>query len=343
VSAIGEWGESLPSAPIITYVESPSNVNLRWNVVPGAYGYNIYRNATASGDGGAVYLLAETVTRTHVDNGGTVDTTIAPLPAGSLSLFSAESDLITPREGGAGTALAITGTKVRQFVYIFGGRSTSAAVTTYLSDGEVAEVLSDGSLSPFGLLGESMTSPRAFFRLVSNLGQDGFIGPSSDPGEGPLETGGEVGDLMLIAVQGDDIYDEGTNTNAGLMSTEITRIQKENGSITEWTAQDFLLTGKAAHGMGAELFFDHLFIFSGVNGETLADGPDPDNAAPKRLFFDEDGTDDTAIIDDLQASGSKFVVLRSYYGMVRLNGYIYALGGHDNGTGPLASVERCLQ
>jgi hypothetical protein len=124
---------------------------------------------------------------------------------------------------------------------------------------------------------------------------------------------------------------------------EITRIIKETGAINPWTAQDFLLTGKAAHGMGAELFFDHLFIFGGVDGETLADGPDPANAAPKRIAFMEDAASDAEILDNLQSmSNANFITLRSYYGMVRLNGYIYALGGNDS-NGPIASVERCLQ
>ena len=116
---------------------------------------------------------------------------------------------------------------------------------------------------------------------------------------------------------------------------------KCDGAIDPWTAQDFLLTGKSAHGMGAELFFDHLFIFSGVDKETYAGGPDPSNSAPKRLVFDDTLADDL-ILDDLQASGSQFERDRSYYGMVRLNGYVYAVGGND-GTVAVTSIERCLQ
>jgi hypothetical protein len=344
VSAIGPWGESLPSETVMVYLEG-GTIGIVWNPVPGATAYNVYRNIDALGNGGEVRLMVAEVTDAFYEDDGLITPTLAdhlPLPKGSLSLWETlPATLGTPREGLGAIVVGINsaaGTK--QVLYAVGGRrNNSGLITDYLATGEVAGVYSDGTLSPFSPLSYDMNVPRAFLALVSNLGQDMIIGPGGDPGEGPPPpVGGDAGDLMLIAVHGDEEYDFAKND--GRKDLEVCRIIKENGIIDPWTIQSYEVPQKS-HGLGALLYFDFLFTFVGVKDEDLTSPPNMLDSSVTRMVYDEDALTDNMIIPSGQSTGSSFVIPRVYYGMLRLNGYDFAIGGH-NGTGPEPSIERTV-
>ena len=177
----------------------------------------MYRNVNKTGDGGTTLLLAAEETNTYYeDSGGLTPAGPEPLPNGSLSLWDelTGTPLGTGREGAGAVVVAISGTAgTNQVIYVVGGRTDgTGGGSTYLASGEMALVHTDGTLTPFGDMGQDMNHPRAFFKLTTNHGQDAIIGPSGDPGEGSMDPpGGEAGDLVLIAVHGDDVY----NGNGG--------------------------------------------------------------------------------------------------------------------------------
>jgi hypothetical protein len=61
VTALNFFGESLPSAPISVAPGGGGNVTLNWDDVPGATGYNVYRDDR---------LRATVTDSTYFDNGG---------------------------------------------------------------------------------------------------------------------------------------------------------------------------------------------------------------------------------------------------------------------------------
>ncbi|MBW2279038.1 MAG: hypothetical protein JRF63_16220, partial [Deltaproteobacteria bacterium] len=121
-----------------------------------------------------------------------------------------------------------------------------------------------------------------------------------------------------------------------------TEILSPDGDNTVWTTQVAEMNwGQRTHGLGAALFFNYMFAFGGVSTEDLAAWPDPQNATASRYDFVVDGDAD-AILDSYQSTSASFVDARCYYELVRLNGYLFAIGGADD-LGPLATVEKTMQ
>jgi hypothetical protein len=349
VSALGTWGESLASEPITVYnddADDASTVRVEWDPVPEATAYNVYRNISSSGNNGATYLLADTVPTTYFeDTGGVTPYPLfdpSPLPPGSIGRWETLPNTMTKGREGLGAVVvtvAKEGGTASKFLYAVGGRPSNAW-TGYLADGELTEIQADGTLAPFGALGHSLNTARAFFSLITNLGQNYLIGPSSDPGEGPFATGGEVGDLMLIAVWGDDEYED--KGNSGLKDVEVVRIIKENGAIDSWQVQNSKVS-QGGHGGDSLLYFNALFDFGGVKTETLTAGPVFTGAASQRAPYDESATDDQDIILNFTAAAATLKNSRAYYQAVRLNGYIFIIGGYGTLSGLTSTIEHCPQ
>jgi hypothetical protein len=346
---LGAWGESLASARKMVPSASGA-VALSWSAVAGATGYNVYRNLDASGNGGATRLLAAEVTGTSYTDTGAAAPEVdgpAPLPLGSLTVWKAVSEEMgSPREGlDAVVATVPSGDAAiadSTYLFVVGGRP-DASGAGYLTSGERAEVLSDGDLGPFAPLSNDLSTARAFYVLVTSQGQD-ESGFTPDP-DIPLDKGAPRSiaeePLYLLAIQGDDEH-SGTS-NDGLVDFEVCAIVDSDGDNGAWTTQDQTVPGgQPAHGLGAALYFDHMFAFKGVESEDLGYDPSVGGSAASRVVFYPDADDPAQILDDLQSDSTSFGTDRAYYELVRVNGYIWIIGG-DDGTGPIASIERTLQ
>jgi hypothetical protein len=247
--------------------------------------------------------------------------------------------MLTGREGLGAVAVSIAGDGGKSsFVYAVGGRMDNQ-LNPYLDDGEYATVLPDGSLSPFSDLGQLMTHPRAFFQLLTSFGQDVVIAPPSDPGgEGPLGQGAKIEDLVLIAVAGDSAWDSNT---PDLDKVDICQIIKENGVVGSWYEQA-LDYAHQYHGMGALLYFDTLWIWEGVQSETFGSNPNGGSAAAHGTSYigPVDATDVYHVVDTQRTSlGAKTATNSSYYSVLRLNGYLFTIGG-NNDSGPGARIDQ---
>ena len=197
--AVGDWvyrvtavvggEETVAGNRLIVPVEdlTSGQVSLRWSPVPDAT-YNLYRTPAAldpaEGDE-LTFLLAEGLTDTeYVDDGLTdVDLAVeAPdgirgLMPGSLSRWEelpVENDLIDPREGLDAVALTVPcgadDCDDVTYIYATGGRPDSSGEGYFVST-ERAPVLEGGELGPWEAMGHDMNQSRAFFVLLTNVGQ----------------------------------------------------------------------------------------------------------------------------------------------------------------------------
>jgi hypothetical protein len=149
------------------------------------------------------------------------------------------------------------------------------------------------------------------------------------------------GPIYLIACQGDDEFLD--VTNQGTITVEVAEVYEGSADLGPWALQPDgeLPGGQQTHGHGALLYFDYLFAMRGVATESLAENPVPTTSNAYRWEYHEDGAP-TAIIQGRQSTSASFNVPRSYYGMLRLVSYIFAIGGND-GLGPISSIERMHQ
>ncbi|HEX2573130.1 MAG TPA: putative metal-binding motif-containing protein [Polyangia bacterium] len=90
-----------------------------------------------------------------------------------------------------------------------------------------------------------------------------------------------------------------------------------------------------------------LITWPATDTETLGSAPAIDNGTASRFdapvdVADPNTLDPTRIIQNFQSNSSKFTDLRSYYRMVRVNSYIYVLGGYTAG-GVTRFIERHQQ
>lgn len=345
VTAVGPWGESLASWPSINY-GAGGTIGISWNGVAGATSYNVYRNADASGNAGDVRLLAAGVSGTsYLDSGeATPDPDgVTPLPFGSLGRWELLDETMTVGREGPEAVVALVPSGEEDvddstYLFVVGGRP-DASGTGYHVSGERAEVLYDGTLGPFVQLSNDLNTPRAFYVLLTNQGQEdpGF---GTDP-EVPIDKSTGDGPLYLMAIQGDDEH-SGTANN-GLNDFEVTEIITADGDNGPWTTQtDTLPGGRATHGLGALLYFDYMFAFGGVDTEDIGEDPDPIGASTSRLEYHEDADLPEEILQSYQSTSASLNVPRAYYRMVRRNGYLWVTGGND-GTGPVGVIERTLQ
>jgi hypothetical protein len=372
VSAVGPWGESLASS-LKMIPGAQGKVSIEWSAVDGADTYNVYRNIGATGNGGEVHLLAVGIAGTSFDDEGTTAPTeddVTPLPNGSIGKWKiVEETMIECREGLDSIVATVPSgednVEDKTFLFVVGGRP-DATGAGYFASGERAEVLDNGELGEFQMLSYDMNTPRAFYVLLTNQGQmdPGFTdadvdsdsdGDSDTDADSDADTDPDIPlpppastkrtadepPLFLIAVLGDDAH-EG-NANKGLTTFEVSEIVDADGDNNEWATQSYVLgTGQAKHGLGALLYFNYMFYFDGVKSETLGENPSTHGSAAARLDYVEDA-EQIDILQSYQSTNTKFVISRAYYTkMVRINGYLFAIGGND-GEGPLDSIERILQ
>jgi hypothetical protein len=341
VSALGTWGESLPSMLRMVWQES-GTIRIEWDPVPGASGYNVYRNINPLGDGGATVLYATEVTDTYFEDDDTlvpVAGPIAPLPPGSLSLWDVNSNTLSSgREGLDALRLIVADPpESKAFLYVVGGRQYGDG-TGYLASGEYGEILSDGKVLATNPLTNNLGTQRAFYNLLTNQGQNSYVGPGSDSA---IFDPDEM--LYLMAIVGDDSYDESGPGNEGIDTFEVCEVPPGTGDNTPWILQDAVLN-KDNHGADALLFFDVVFIFPGVKTEKITENPSVHGGTPSRYLYYEGGDlgNPARVIWTSQSTAGSFDIARAYYPMLRLNGWVFVLGGND-GAGPLTSIERTEQ
>jgi hypothetical protein len=353
VSAVDADGEeSLASREVMVYATAASEVEITWDPVPGADLYVVYRTRAADTYGPGPEFLATVdplVSGEVYDDTAaappTLSQTVTPLPPGSLGLWWEDESMNLPRGGMEAIAISISGgTKSRKFVYAAGGRTNNAeSGSNFLSSLESAEVFPDGSLSPFLVEPEEMTSARVYFGFVSNLAEETFIGPPSDPGEGPVDTGLAAGAIILVAGEGDTSWNNQTGT------VETCRVVKENGTLSEWTEQG-TWSQISEYGHDIDLFFNHVFVLPGAKSST--DGynaaPEGVTSSPKRIPFNEPpaGPGDLGLVAGTTTSSSggfPEAKSRAYYSAVRMNGYVFVTGGNSGAAGPVANIARFPQ
>jgi len=346
VSAVGPWGESLASSAEMLYGAS-GTITIEWSAVDGAESYNIYRNADASGNGGAVALLDSGETGTvFVDDGSAAiaEGAPVPLPFGSLGNWAVlDETMQNAREGVDSVVITIPSGEEdvddKTYLYAVGGRP-DATGTGYFASGEKAEVLEDGELAAFEMLSHSMNTPRSFYALLTNQGQDtsGFVPEDPDI---PLEKSVGEGEIYLMAIMGDDQHDG--NGNDGLNDMEVCKLLSPDGDNEAWATQtDEMPGGRNTHGHDALLYFNFMFVFAAVNTETPGSYPIVQTSAASRFEFHEDAAEMIDVLQSFQSTSTTISTPRAYYELVRVNGYDWALGGAD-GSGPVTSIDRVLQ
>ena len=228
-------------------------VDLSWDPIPEASAYRLYRSALSDDGQGICYLLqtASLTDTNYVDSGDDIDTNspaddgIAPLPRGSLSLFTElpeSMQLNTAREGGEAFVLDTPNIgasedepSYRSFIFYVSGRSSRGSISIYEPSSERVEISlrGDDSNAPGDLLGweYEYNSPgdassgllqletgRAFFGLVSNAGSHGDPVPPviEDPCSTP-ELRDQDGDHYdSVDCGGTDCDDTNANINPGI-------------------------------------------------------------------------------------------------------------------------------
>ncbi|MBN2360431.1 MAG: putative metal-binding motif-containing protein [Deltaproteobacteria bacterium] len=204
----GGWLWTRPGYQVAAEVETSQNaVNLRWEAVPDADEYRLYRTARNDerglanllNTGSAITALQFTDTGYPVDTGTPALDAAAPLPRGSLTLFStlpSNMDLNLPREGAEAFVLDVpdwnppgSGAPAwHSYIYVVAGRSDRTGAGTYEETTERTEVAltTDPAQPPTyrggDLLGWEyqvvsgtsdhllLNTGRAFFGLITNAG-----------------------------------------------------------------------------------------------------------------------------------------------------------------------------
>ncbi|TNF27438.1 MAG: hypothetical protein EP329_19425 [Deltaproteobacteria bacterium] len=141
-------GESLPGEPIVVQLPDLPGlvVTIRWDAIPGASGYRIYRTPEAGQGVDAVRLVGTTDGHdaTSFPDKGIDAGADAPLPAGSLGVWqSLSTQLQVAREAHALVAAPHPTQDGVYFLYAAGGMvpdGVSAGVDRYLDDYEVARI-----------------------------------------------------------------------------------------------------------------------------------------------------------------------------------------------------------
>ncbi len=117
VTAVGPWGESLPSQEM-QVLNASGVIDVCWHPVTGATGYNVYRNPAADGRAGTVRLLAAEVAAPCFADDGRGDEQPAPGHLAGTVL--------------AGGSLAL-GTWIYRVTAVVGGRETLAGYREFVT------------------------------------------------------------------------------------------------------------------------------------------------------------------------------------------------------------------
>ena len=231
----------------------------------------------------------------------------------------------------------------KTFIFVGGGRP-HAGGSGYSATIEKAEVLADGDLGTWATETETFNVTRAFFPLLTTKNRD--LTFWTDPQDVPLDKGPTKGTwpepILLFALAGDDVWSG--SMNSGLQSIEAALVTSPDGVLDVWHLQtNELVMGRRTYAHDGVLVDDFLYCLPGVDQEAIAGEPAPLISNTSRFPIDVLATDlDLVISGSYMASNAAWTTARSYYDIVRVNGYVYAMGGND-GTGPIASVESIPQ
>ncbi|MBI5529035.1 MAG: Ig-like domain-containing protein [Deltaproteobacteria bacterium] len=136
----------------------------------------------------------------------------------------------------------------------------------------------------------------------------------------------------IYAIAGDDAY---TPSNDGVQSIVYATVGAD-GVLSAWkfAAEE---TTKRLMGLQALLYFDFLFTFGGAQKED-AGGVTASNTVERFAWRLSDGD-----LTDKQNTGAQMKTSRSFFALVRINPYIYAIGGNSGGMTLVATTERIPQ
>jgi hypothetical protein len=154
--------------------------------------------------------------------------------------------------------------------------------------------------------------------------------------------------IWLLACQGDDSYETGGSGNQGTTQFEACAVSPIDGHLEDcstslpgslWVVQNSTFPGgQKTHGHDAALYFNFVFPFRGVASEALGSFASPAMSSASRYPVDDLTSDPAKLLGSFQSSSASFITSRAYYQMVRLNSYLYVIGG-TNGTSALGSME----
>jgi hypothetical protein len=152
--------------------------------------------------------------------------------------------------------------------------------------------------------------------------------------------------VHLVAVEGADSTT--TNVLSGRSDFEACQVDTATGHLAcgaKWIEQgDMLESPRSCLGLGALLYFDHLFVFPAALDEgytgIMASVRDLASSAMARFGVADPPADQ--LLTDKQSASTKYNVARSHYRLLRLMSYVYAIGGWTD-AGPTGSVEQHLQ
>lgn len=255
-------GEALASEPLVIQLPdlSPNLVHLtlRWDHVPNAVEYRIYRTKAPGGIAGDEVLLAEMPALTDlgniVDDGGTplarqsflddgvdnsavdaLDPANLPLPDGSLGVWHEVGLLSTEREGAAIVAVPDPADSSRYYLYVAGGLDADGnVVTTIERTSIVAATTSSQVLDPGGfveqttsmtgrwLIGAVYMDDRRSTLIGASTGNENevwlYVLPGDDPNAGG---GGDIGEVSAFLVDVADGVSDGVGVDGdGSLSAE---------------------------------------------------------------------------------------------------------------------------
>lgn len=280
---VNPGGESLPGEPIVVQLpELPGlEVTIRWDAIPGASGYRVYRTPAAGDSAGSVALVGTTAAgdATAFPDTGAQAGSDTPLPPGSLGVWRLLSDSLTQaREAHTLIAAPHPTTAGSWFLYAAGGRvpnGVSAGVDSYLGDYEVARVDVIPPSAPKARETQTVSAWTDHTAQLSTARADlgGYILTASDVADPGGTFGGTRGEVWVFFGPG--------RGASGVVAAMDAGVVKADGSLG-YPADDpagtndppLMQPGQsppAVLGYGAGAANGFLFIAGGGNGATSPD------------------------------------------------------------------------
>ncbi|MBP6835262.1 MAG: hypothetical protein KA978_31040, partial [Deltaproteobacteria bacterium] len=309
--AANPGGETLPSDEVTAYFVFGSTVRLRWNPIPGAASYRVYRTPTVNGASGSEVLLSTTPSSatTFVDDASATPSGAGletqPLAVGSTGVWAPLTTSLTTARATTAAAIA-PDPSGNLFVYALTGRGPSGPLATY----EYASLSADGST-----LG-SFTAGPSPFPTARELAASAVATPQSAP---------SVSSAVFVYVTG------GFGTGGSLRTTESARVSSGGALMSPADTNSYAMRRGALASMI-------------VNGEFYAmggtSGMNPTSSAL-----------DSSNLSTLASSGTpgsfsnasvSMITGRQNFGLALASAYFFLVGGTSTGTNALTSVEQTI-
>jgi hypothetical protein len=309
--AVNPGGETLPSDEVTAYFVFGSTVRLRWNPIPGAASYRVYRTPTVNGASGSEVLLSTTPSSatTFVDDASATPSATGletqPLAVGSTGVWAPLTTALTTARATTAAAIA-PDPSGNLFVYALTGRGASGPLATY----EYASLSADGST-----LGAFTAGPSPF-PTARELAASAVATPQSAP---------SVSSAVYVYVTG------GFGTGGSLRTTESARVSSGGALMSPADTNSYAMRRGALSSMI-------------VNGEFYAmggtSGMNPTSSAL-----------DSTNLSTLASSGTpgsfsnasvSMITGRQNFGLALASAYFFLVGGTSSGTNALTSVEQTI-